>query len=77
MEAVDIGRIETTSSAWGRLKSGARSRAGIGLRFRRRIENGDWDERILKLEGKIDLVCWGLLIAFVAFLIPIFLKVWL
>lgn len=77
MEAIDISRVEATSSAWGRLKSDARFRLMIGRKFRRRIENGDWDERILKMEGKIDLVCWAVLLAFIVCLIPSFLKVWI
>ena len=77
MEAVEANRVEATPLVWGDLKSGVRFRAGLGRRIRLWIENGDWDERIIKAEGKIDLVCWAALLAFIIFLIPGFLKAWM
>jgi hypothetical protein len=58
----------------------AKSAAGIKTWLRaisRLIENSDWDERILKMERRLDRLCWAAVIAFVVCLMPAFLKAWL
>ncbi len=57
-------------------------RPGMGIKTRLRrmgrlIENGDWDERVLKMEGRIDFLCWVAILAFIICLLPAFFKAWI
>ena len=72
-----MNRLEVSGClSLGHSKSGAGIKTWL-RRISRLIENSDWDERILKMEGRLDLLCWTAVLAFIICLMPAFLKAWL
>ncbi len=56
------------------LKPAVQVKAGMIRRFRRWIEESDWDDRILKMEKRIDVVCWAALLALAICILPAIIK---
>lgn len=56
------------------LKPAVQVKAGMIRRFRRwakhLIEESDWDDRILKMEKRIDVICWAALLAAAICILP-------
>ncbi len=52
------------------LKPAVQFKAGMIRRFRRWIEESDWDDRILKMEKRIDVICWAALLAAAICILP-------
>jgi hypothetical protein len=76
IEILQIDKLELSSLPL-MSKSGSRFRMGFLQKTRCWLENGDWDEKIIGMEKRIDLFCWSVLFAFAICLIPAFLKAWI
>ena len=82
IEALSVSRLNISGErVLADLHPAVRVKIGLVPRFRRWVvsfvEESDWDDRILKMGKRVDLVCWAAVLALAICVLPALIKAFL